>query len=443
MQPLISVCIPAYNVENYIEECLNSIINQPFTDYEIVLVDNGSDDRTPEICAAYAEKYPHIITFEALERPTLLGRAAVRAIVLSRGEYVISVDSDDYLAPEALSLIGKVAYDKHPDLIMIDYKCIAEEGLIARNNPPFDASRINDVPYLDAIKYITGQNTFLASMWMYAIKTDANARKRMNDMKAEGTVNGDTSAVLSLFISFESIHYIDQKLYYYRLRHGSISTMAKSNQHAKGLFYAIVELMNFLSYKSEVFTTKDLIEVTYTLLLRYFKISLSDFEYLEEDVEDVANKLDALKSKLSVIKQLPYPLFSVLYENIMSFGAKEGLIKTIEFENQTLVNRVKSLEFKELFVVPTGGYGENAAKILSAHNIPVTGFLDNSETKNQLKIDNLLCQLPSSLLEKNNKENIAIVIASVYENHTESIMKQMLSLGISEQNIILRSELND
>lgn len=443
MQPLISICIPAYNVENYIEECLNSIINQPFEDYEIVLIDNGSDDRTPEICENYAKRYPNIITFEALEKPTLLGRAALRAITISRGKYVLSVDSDDYLAPNTLTEIGEIAYTKDPDLIMIDYKCIAEEGLIARNNPPFDPRRINDVPYLEAIKYITGQNTFLASMWMYAIKTDERARKITEKMKSDGNVNGDTSAVLSLFISYESIYYIDKELYYYRLRHGSLSTIAKSSQHAKGLFYAIIELMTFLTCESELFSEDDLIEVTYTLLLRYFKISLSDYDKLEpEDIEDIASKLDALKGRLGVLTKLEYPLFKVLYDNIVQCDGKQGLLNTIAYENMCLINRVKQLSYDELYVIPTGGYGENATQVLKKHQLPVAAFLDNSETKVNKIIKGMECHSPNILSGKFNKDRIAIVIASAYENHTESIKKQILSFGIPEKNIVIRSELS-
>ncbi len=443
MRPLISVCIPAYNVENYIGECLNSIINQPFGDYEIVLIDNGSDDKTPEICETFAKRYPSIITFEALEKPTRLGRAALRAITLARGDYVISVDSDDYLSPNALAEIGKAAYEKNSDLIMIDYECIAEEGLAVRNNPSFDAVRINEAPYFDAIRYITGQNTFLASMWMYAIKNDERFHKIIAKMQTDENINGDTYYVLYLFISHKSIYYIDKKLYFYRLRHGSLSTVVKSNRHVKGLFYAVIELMTSLSYESDIFSTEDLIAITYTLLLRYFKISLSDYEHLESaDMEAIANKFDNLIDKLGVIVKLEYPLFKILYENILKYGGRQGLEKTIEYENRWLINRVKQLHYDELYVVPTGSYGENALSVIKNNGFRVSAFLDNGETKINESIGGIPCLSPNILKDKLNKADIAVVIASAYESHTESIKNQILSLGIPVKNIIVRSELS-
>ena len=68
---LISIIIAVYNLENYIEECLDSILNQEFDDYEIMLIDNGSTDKSIEICQNYSEKYPDKIIYVKLENPTI------------------------------------------------------------------------------------------------------------------------------------------------------------------------------------------------------------------------------------------------------------------------------------------------------------------------------------------------------------------------------------
>src|SRR5690606_6517251 len=80
MNPLISIIVTVYNLENYIGECLESLVQQDFSSYEIVVVDNGSLDNSPEICRAYAERYPNRVRFVPLEQPSQLYRAHKAAL---------------------------------------------------------------------------------------------------------------------------------------------------------------------------------------------------------------------------------------------------------------------------------------------------------------------------------------------------------------------------
>ena len=98
MQELITVIVPVYNTEKYLERCLDSIVGQTYRDLEILLIDDGSTDSSGEICRQYAE---------ADDRITVLvkengGQASARNLGLDRmqGEYVLFVDSDDYVSPD-------------------------------------------------------------------------------------------------------------------------------------------------------------------------------------------------------------------------------------------------------------------------------------------------------------------------------------------------------
>lgn len=98
----ISIIIPAYNTERYIEKCLDSISRQDYTDFEVILVDDCSTDRTPEIIQGYATKDDRF-KFYRNDRNLGCGLTRRRAIELGTGEYFAFVDADDYIEPSFLS----------------------------------------------------------------------------------------------------------------------------------------------------------------------------------------------------------------------------------------------------------------------------------------------------------------------------------------------------
>jgi len=93
--PLISVIVPVYNVEKYLDKCISSIVDQTYTNLEIILVDDGSPDNCPAICDAWAEKDSRIRVIHQLNAGG--GAARNAALDIARGEYIGMVDSDDYI----------------------------------------------------------------------------------------------------------------------------------------------------------------------------------------------------------------------------------------------------------------------------------------------------------------------------------------------------------
>ncbi len=108
-KPLVTFIVPVYNVEKYLSRCIDSIINQSYNNIEIILIDDGSPDRCPEICDYYADKYDNVIVIHQEN----MGLSAARntGMANSKGDYISFVDSDDFLHPkftkECLRLIKK------------------------------------------------------------------------------------------------------------------------------------------------------------------------------------------------------------------------------------------------------------------------------------------------------------------------------------------------
>src|SRR5262245_29731812 len=127
-----SVVLPVYKVQPYLRECLDSILEQPFNDIEVIAVDDATPDECGRIIDEYAERDPRV---HATHLPSNVGLGRARNAGLERatGEYVWFVDSDDVIVPGALQSIASRLNDTSPDVLMIDYARTYWYGKKTRN----------------------------------------------------------------------------------------------------------------------------------------------------------------------------------------------------------------------------------------------------------------------------------------------------------------------
>lgn len=118
--PQISVIVPVYNVEKYLSRCIESILSQTFTDFELLLIDDGSTDRSGEICDEYAKKDTRIRVFHTKNR----GVSAARNLGLdnAKGEWISFVDSDDWVENDYLKSLFN-------DNFLTENKCVICESV--------------------------------------------------------------------------------------------------------------------------------------------------------------------------------------------------------------------------------------------------------------------------------------------------------------------------
>lgn len=116
----VSVIVPVFNIEQYIKKCIESLINQSiFDDMEIILINDGSTDKSADICKAYSEKYENIILYEQDNSGVSAARNV--GIKLSRGKYIAFVDGDDYVEPDFFeSMLEEIKKDDN-QLVVFDY----------------------------------------------------------------------------------------------------------------------------------------------------------------------------------------------------------------------------------------------------------------------------------------------------------------------------------
>jgi glycosyltransferase involved in cell wall biosynthesis len=131
--PLVSVIIPVYNAEAYIDKCLCSINAQTLHDYEVILVNDGSTDRSGEICEKYAQKDSRIKVFH--KSNSGVSKTRQYGLDHSMGEYVIHVDPDDWVDPCMLADLYSYAIHEEADMVICDFYMNGKEEIYIKQKP--------------------------------------------------------------------------------------------------------------------------------------------------------------------------------------------------------------------------------------------------------------------------------------------------------------------
>lgn len=118
--PEISIIVPVYRVEKYLDRCVNSILNQTFTDFELILVDDGSPDRCPFMCDEWGKKDHRIKVIH--KKNGGLSSARNAGLEIYQGRYVFFVDSDDWIEKNALDILYNIAVSTKADIVVGNHR---------------------------------------------------------------------------------------------------------------------------------------------------------------------------------------------------------------------------------------------------------------------------------------------------------------------------------
>ena len=205
----ISIIVPVYNVEAYIEECLESLVNQSCKEIEIVIVDDGSKDGSIAICKEYAKKYPCIQIYQ--KENGGLSDARNYGIKVAKAKYLMFVDSDDTLTPDACEVLLEVL-EKHDADISI--------GELYRKGPNKKGTEVKMYEPTEALAEILRETSFSTSACGKLFKRELFKCVEF----PKGMLFEDFGTVYKLFFEAKRIAYIEHDLYFYRVRENSITT---------------------------------------------------------------------------------------------------------------------------------------------------------------------------------------------------------------------------
>ncbi len=316
-----SIIIPAYNVEKYIEACLQSILNQSFTDYEILLINDGSSDKTLEIAEAYGKKDSRIKVFS--KGNAGLSHTRNYGIERAAGRYIYFVDSDDMLEENALKNIEAVI-EKKPDadVIATRYRILDEKT--------GELKEVNSFPalILSGSSRMTIAEQYAACFLYDDISTMSplyvTKRSYLTDKGLrfyEGILHEDELWTPQLFLNAEGIGYCENSCYIYRVNREGAITNKFSTKHYRDRIFVMDELCKLAEkeFSKEKASAKgrDYMERIACMYARFI-----------QDVGDIAgdkqilNELSRRKHYLKNVLQLKY---RILYYMLNTLGVKNTL----------------------------------------------------------------------------------------------------------------------
>ena len=219
--PLLSIIVPVYKVENYLPKCIDSILAQTFTDFELILVDDGSPDNCPALCDAAAEKDARVRVIH--QKNGGLSAARNAGLDAARGAWIGFVDSDDYIAPEMYEVLYQAVQSTGADLALCDYAEVDEAGTPC---PQMHVSLSEgELTGQELLKRASGLMVQLAWNKLYR-------RAIFTQMRyPEGKLNEDLFLIPEVCLQIQKAVVVPKALYYYVQRGGSIMSGNKTLRH--------------------------------------------------------------------------------------------------------------------------------------------------------------------------------------------------------------------
>ncbi len=292
--PIISVIVPVYNVKNYINRCIDSILNQSFSNFELILVDDGSTDGSENICEEYALKDSRIKVIHQKNA----GQAAARnnGVKAAKGEWIAFIDSDDSVNSQLL----KALYDA---VILNNVRlssCTAFEGECEPSdfyNDKKIQTVVSETDEQSIFNLCANEKYYYWVVWGKLIHKSILLKYPFT----EGRIFEDNAVVCKWLYEAEKIAIIDSPLYFYFINNNG-TTKKTFNEKLLDVLWAFSEQIKFyntLNYK----------KMTSHILARYFEISaVMYYRAKHEGGEEFIKKIKADKKRIKTTYHGKYSL---------------------------------------------------------------------------------------------------------------------------------------
>lgn len=287
-EPIFSIIVPIYGVEKYLEKCIKSILEQDFDDFELILVDDGSPDKCPEIVDEYAKRDKRIRVIH--KKNEGLVRARNSGLVVAKGEYIVNVDGDDYMMSGALRCLYENICKTHADVYLFGF---------VNGDGDKDTLEIPDIPMglydekskrmlYEKIIYDDKKPFFCfgtyPSVWSRIVKRELFSEVRLKiDYSLD--IGEDFATTLPIMLRADKICFIPEALYYYRIIESSASH--KFNVNEMSFFSTMLKGFEKSGIDLETFGIKSqlgayTIYVFYNYLCAYIRTTDNYKDYIEK-----------------------------------------------------------------------------------------------------------------------------------------------------------------
>jgi glycosyltransferase involved in cell wall biosynthesis len=282
----ISVIVPVYNDEEHLSRCLNSVLSQTFTNFECILIDDGSTDNSPKICDEYVQKDPRIRVIHKKNEGVSIARQL--GITVAKGEYSIHLDSDDWIDPVMFEYIITKADSDGSDLLFMDF---------FEENPYGKESYKNQNPVcLEAevvLRLILKEHMF-SFIWSVLIRQNLYENF---EISFPGGINygEDSMVIIELLLNNPKISYLSGAYYHHSFNRNSLT-----RRNIKEKYYERIKFLKNLKYIFQKYNRIDFDNNSvnfFPLNAKYEMLSdgiLSRNEY--QDILQIKNNVSYLKN---------------------------------------------------------------------------------------------------------------------------------------------------
>lgn len=320
---VVSIIIPVYNVEEYIHECVGSVIKQSYRDLEIFLINDGSTDKSGDICKEIANQDNRIIYIE--KENGGLSSARNYGLKKATGDFVFFLDSDDYLAPDAIETLIKEQERSNSDIVSSGFE-------ITKNRAEKKAEKKEST-------FITGDSSlfFLQKISNHACAKLYKKKIFEGIFYPENQHYEDVATTFKLYDKAQKVSYTENGLYCYRIREGAI-TRTITNQDINDLWKAYNNIKDYFSIPDNIQSFYEM-TVLYTIYSRLLRSSCNRKEFTEHE-KRIFSELRTFNFKLSYFigKSAYYPKLLLL-----KYHLTKPIIKLLSLKCYLQFCRKKSL----------------------------------------------------------------------------------------------------
>lgn len=323
--PEISIIVPVYNVEEYLPKCLDTILNQSFRDFEVILVNDGSKDNSGFICEKYAKKDSRIRIIH--KENGGLSSARNAGLDIAKGRYIGFIDSDDFIDLKMYEQLYNMIKIYNADIAICSYECVSKHAIIKNKNYKDKLEEIKVFNNIEALNQTLEENgvEFIVA-WNKLYKSSVFENLRFK----EGKVHEDEFIVHQVLYKSNIVVYTPKKLYYYLQRENSI-TGESFNIKRTDYLEALTERIYFYNEKNlDYFKEKTEYQYLKLYFKYYFKVKndLKDTEKVKKLKQNFIDTFRTLSksniySKKEKLSWIIFIINSSLYEEYYKYKLKK------------------------------------------------------------------------------------------------------------------------
>ncbi|NHC43502.1 glycosyltransferase [Bacillus sp. MM2020_1] len=305
--PKISIIVPIYNVEKYLRKCIDSVLSQTLTNFELILVNDGSPDNCGSICNEYAKRDSRIRVIH--KENNGLSSARNAGIKIAKGKYIGFIDSDDYINENMYEILYKNAELYSSDVVVCDVMEVYENkyyDLKQHNTTKYRIEHFTNIEVLNQLYLSTDKSINPmgrgCERWIYAV--NKLYKKSLFDSLEydEGRIYEDEFIVHKIYFKSTKVTSLTAKLYYYVQRPNSIMNSPYSIKRFDRI-YALKERADFFKAVRQNNLHEKAFWCFLEVLLWNYKVARLELNNVDNDLRNLKKTLD--KSIISLIRN-PY-----------------------------------------------------------------------------------------------------------------------------------------